>query len=286
MLVRICFTLLLLVPIVLIAYDYRSIPAAKGKRTWNLTVNSGVFYAIAYNLIFLAQEIFLVMGKVYLGLSSTLYHNNHTWDGYHENAALMQGLGAAGIFVLGIIFLIAYVAFRWNTNWQLLVLWIAYHGLIQSIPQVFVAFFAPTTDVGQAFGWLRLSEGTIVLLAVCAIILAPIFSWVFCKLMTQYTDDTTTPGGLRNHIVNIAVLGAGLGTLFILPFRILPLSQIVGPIVLFVFFVPWLWALSTRIAPMRKVSHDLDSGIRVLPITILVLLLGIFQLILAPGLTF
>ena len=73
---------------------------------WPLIINSAVLYALAFNLIFFIQELFLALGKRWLGLKAYLYHNNHGWDGEHPQAALAQGYGAASIFICAVIFLL------------------------------------------------------------------------------------------------------------------------------------------------------------------------------------
>ena len=122
-------------------------------------INSAVLYALAFNLIFFLQELFLGLGKKALGLEAFLSHNSHTWAGEHPTALLMQGSGALAILLIGLICL---AIFRFIQNsksiWKLFVLWLAFHGLILSIPQVMIAYFDPGTDVGEALvGYLNLA---------------------------------------------------------------------------------------------------------------------------------
>lgn len=99
---------------------------------WPLVVNSAVTYALSFNLIFFIQELFLVLPKAMTpGLRPTLFHNNHTWSGDNPLAALFQGTGALAIFITGIICLAILPLLRQRSPIiRLLVIWLAYHGLI------------------------------------------------------------------------------------------------------------------------------------------------------------
>src|SRR5262245_15805300 len=49
---------------------------------WRLTAASALTYALAFNLVFFLQELALVVPKALTpGLTATLYHNNHNWEG-------------------------------------------------------------------------------------------------------------------------------------------------------------------------------------------------------------
>jgi len=59
-------------------------PPASTPREWRLTIASALVYAVAFNVTFFVQELFLVLPKAFTpGLRPTLYHNNHTWEGTH-----------------------------------------------------------------------------------------------------------------------------------------------------------------------------------------------------------
>jgi hypothetical protein len=156
--------LLLVVPIVWGIYGFIR---TKGTRTkvgypgFTLILNSAVLYALAFNIIFFIQELFLALGKRWLGLKAVLYHNNHNWYGSHPMEGLAQGYGAFAIFITAIIcFMIARVM-KDSKHWmQLFFLWMAFEGFAQSIPQFITAFMAPDTDTGQAFTYLGLSQRT------------------------------------------------------------------------------------------------------------------------------
>src|ERR1700733_13788686 len=68
---------------------------------WALAITSALLYALAFNLIFFIQELFLVLPKAFTpGLRPTLFHNNHRWEGDNSLASLFQGTGALGIFLI------------------------------------------------------------------------------------------------------------------------------------------------------------------------------------------
>lgn len=70
---------------------------------WKLAIASAFLYALAFNLTFLIQELFLVIPKALTpGLRPILFHNNHTWSGENPLAKLFQGTGALAIFVTGL----------------------------------------------------------------------------------------------------------------------------------------------------------------------------------------
>src|SRR5437868_115959 len=82
-----------------------------------LIINSAVLYAIAYNLIYFIQEVFLAWGKYLLGLKAFLYNNNHSWRGTHPQVRLAQGYGAIAILCAGIIFSILFFRIRKSKRW-------------------------------------------------------------------------------------------------------------------------------------------------------------------------
>jgi hypothetical protein len=47
---------------------------------WKLAITSALLYALAFNLTFFIQELFLVLPKALTpGLRPILFHNNHRW---------------------------------------------------------------------------------------------------------------------------------------------------------------------------------------------------------------
>lgn len=293
-LVRIFFSFLILGPIVLGLLNFRKnrkviVPQ---KTTHHVAlINSAVLYALAYNVIFFLQELFLVFGKKALGLKAYLYHNNHGWDGAHPMTSLMQGSGALAIFVIGLICLVWFRVIRNSQGiWKLFVLWLAFHGLIQSVPQVMVGFFDPNTDVGQALiGYLDLNQTLLVVLSIASIIAIVLISIWFSRPLLEFAPtevELDNPKMRLTYVRFIAVGAALLGCIFIIPFRIPPISQIIGPFILFIFSIPWIWSIAARIENIRPIPNSVNEKIRWEPILIMLGLLVVFRFVLAPGVTF
>ena len=294
LIVQICFALLLVVPMIWGIRNwlkYKGYSVSTAPFSYATVINSAVLYTIAFNLIFFLQEVFLVLGKKALGLEAHLYHNNHTWEGEHPMISLMQGSGALAIFIIGLICLLIYRFIpNFKSVWKLFVLWLAFHGLIQSIPQVTIAYLDPETDVGDALvGYLQLSEPILIFLALASIIATAMLSIWFGKPLLKFASvetDLNTPKVRFKYIRFIAVSAAIIGGVLIVPFRILPMSQAITPFVVFAFSVPWIWAAAAVSKPVRGTSSGINEKIYWLPIAFLGLLLIFFRLVLVPGVAF
>ena len=122
-LVEIFLGFLLLGPVVWTIYNkvkYKELFSPKGIANYAVIINSAVMYALAFNIIFFLQEVFLVLGKKILGLKAFLYHNNHEWIGEHPMTSLMQGSGALAIFLIGLISLVILLRIRNSKSiWKL-----------------------------------------------------------------------------------------------------------------------------------------------------------------------
>jgi hypothetical protein len=254
-------------------------------------INSAVLYALAFNLIFFLQELFLVLGKKALGLKAFLYHNNHNWVGEHPIALLMQGSGALAIFLIGLLCLIIFRFILYSKSiWKLFVLWLAFHGLIQSIPQVMVTYFDPGTDVGEALvGYLNLGQPFLLILAITSATATAMISIWFSRQLLKFASndvDLSNPKLKFRYIRFIAVGAAFIGSILVVPFRIPPIGQAITPFIIFVFSIPWIWASAAVSKPNIRTSKRINEKIFWSPIILLVLLLIFFRLVLAPGLEF
>ncbi|MBK3520059.1 hypothetical protein [Carboxylicivirga marina] len=292
--VQVFFAILLIGPVLwgLINWNwYKGVSAPKGIVAFTSLINSAVLYALAYNLVFFLQELFLVLGKKALGLEAYLYHNNHTWEGEHPLMSLMQGSGALAIFLIGLICLIIY-RFIANSpsNWKLLILWLAFHGLVQSLPQVTVAYLAPETDLGEALvGYLNLSQPLLIALAIMCILTIPMINIWFSRLLLEFAsrdDDLNNPRARFKYIQFIAVGAAFLGSILVIPFRVPPISQAITPLFVFVVSIPWIWSSANVAKHIKHTPNRINEKIYWTPIVLLILLLIFFQLVLAPGVKF
>ena len=272
-------------------FKYRDLASPGGIIKKATVINSAFLYALAYNLIFFVQELFLTLGKRALGLKTFLYHNNHTWEGEHSMSGLMQGSGALAIFLVGLICL---VIFRFVSNsrseWKLFVLWLAFHGLIQSIPQIIAAALDPGTDVGEALaGYFNLSPFLLTVLAGVSTLLTALVSIWFCRPLLGFISKghhLNNPRIKLNYIRSIAVGGALLGSVLVVPFRIPPMSQAITPFIVFVFSIPWTWSAAPTSRAIAHTPNRINEKILWGPIVLLALLLIFFQLVLAPGVEF
>jgi hypothetical protein len=269
---------------------YKGTSAIKNIVNYNTMINSAVLYALAFNLIFFLQELFLVLGKKALGLKAFLYHNDHTWIGEHSMTSLMQGSGALAIFLIGLISLVIFRFINSKSILKLFVLWLAFHGLIQSIPQVMVAYFDQGTDVGEALvGYLNLSQPFLIILALMSMSATVVISIWFSGQLLEFISINVDFNNAKvkfKYIRFIAVGAALMGSMLVIPFRIPPLSQVISPFIVIVFSIPWIWSAAAMKKPIVPMSSRINEKTYWSPIVFLVLLLVFFRLILAPGLEF
>lgn len=270
---------------------YKGTSAPKHIANYPTLINSAVLYALAFNLIFFLQELFLVLGKKALGLKAFLYHNDHNWVGEHSKTLLMQGSGAAAIFLIGLICVLLFRLIPYSKSiWRLFVLWLAFHGLIQSIPQVMVASLDPNTDVGEALvGYINLSQPSLLIMAITSIIAIAVISIWFSRQLLDFVNsdvDLNNPKVKFKYIRFIAVGAAFIGSILVVPFRIPPMGQAITPFIVFVFSIPWIWSAAACSTPVTHKSNGINEKIYWSPIILLVLLLIFFRMVLAPGLEF
>jgi len=287
--------LLLVVPVAWGIYGYfksRSVnkPPSTSIATfspWPRIINSAVLYALAFNLIFFIQELFLALGKRWLGLKAQLYHNNHNWDGNHPMEGLAQGYGAAAILIVAIICLFIARGMKRSSHWmQLFFLWMAFQGFAQSLPQFITATMAPDTDTGQAFTYLGIGDtlgflisalGIIIMLAICAA-----YSRYLLQLAPN-TDFTNHAGKRFAYLFKIAVLASLIGIVLIIPFRIMPWDRALAPVFVTLFSIPMVFANGWAVKNINPVNSKINKKVFIVPVILLVIVLLVFQLILAKG---
>jgi len=254
---------------------------------WPLIINSAVLYALSFNLIFFIQELFLALGKKWLGLKAFLYHNNHSWEGSHPMERLAQGYGALAILITGMICWFIARRMKRSSHWiQLFFLWMSFEGLSQSIPQFITAKMAPDTDTGQAFTYLGIGNTTGYFICIAGIISMLMIGASFSRYLLQlapsvnYTDDAAKRFG---YLFKIAVLASLAGIVLIIPFRIMPWKQVMAPIMVTLISVPMIFANAWRVKAVNPVNNDVNKKIYVLPVLTLIIVLIIFQFVLAKG---
>jgi hypothetical protein len=258
---------------------------------WRLTIVSALLYTLAYNVTFFMQELFLVVPKALTpGLDPTLYHNNHTWTGDHPLASLFQGTGALAIFISGVIF--AFML-RWrqaSSTLRLFFIWMAYHGLFQSLPQVVIGAINPGNDVGMAMDYFEMGSGAKTFWAVVALgSIPPLAIWLLHRLlgMAEDVSQIETPGARTKFVFLAGTLPAIVSILLIVPFRIPreTIEVLLPPALATIVGMAWMQAGAWRAkgvvyegaAPVGSITY---------PLIAVVVLLAIFQLVLRSGIRF
>jgi hypothetical protein len=287
--------LLLVVPVAWGIYGYaknRSIakPVTTSLTTfsvWPVIVNSAVLYTLAFNLIFFIQELFLALGKRWLGLKAQLYHNNHNWDGNHPMEGLAQGYGAAAIFIVGIISLFIARSIKRSSHWmQLFLLWMAFQGFAQSLPQFITAQSAPDTDTGQAFTYLGVGKVAGIVIAVSGVIIMLTICAAYSRFLLQlapHTDMTNHATKRSGYLFKIAVLAASMGIVMIIPFRIMPWDRALAPIFVTLFSIPMVFANGWAVKNINPINSKINKKVFIVPLVLLVIVLLVFQLVLSKG---
>lgn len=269
---------------------------ADGQQTVDcrLVVSSALLCTLAFNLIFLVQELFLVLPKALTpGLYPTLFHNNHDWVGKNPLARLLQASGAMTILLVG------FGALGWlykrppqTRGSYLLLIWLAYHGIYQSLPQVVVGSFLPQNDVGMSMDYLRFSPLLRQLSALTALMLIVTVAIRLSEPLLNLAVDEPRIDSLAKRswfMFQVATLPGLLSVFFILPFRV-PGSVdqvVIVPVAVTWIGISWLQANAWR-TKVRWVNAPLEGSpipVRTPLIALLVLLL-FFQLILRPGVPF
>lgn len=283
--------LLLLIPIIWGVYGFISTKGQpKSKISYPgfaLILNSAILYALAFNIIFFIQELFLALGKRWLGLKAVLYHNNHNWYGSHPMEGLAQGYGAFAIFITAIICLIIARTMKDSRHWiHLFFIWMSFEGFAQSVPQFITAFMAPDTDTGQAFTYLGLSQTTGWIIAFAGIIFMLVIGTLFAKFLLQLAPSTVFTENAKarfGYLFRIALLASVIGIILIIPFRIMPWYRAMAPVFVTLLSIPMIFAHAWKIKSLAPVDNEINKKIFIAPIILLIALLLVFQLVLAKG---
>lgn len=290
------FATLMIGPVFLALWGYfkwKKIAIHKPDDKWDwrpTLINSSVLYALAYNVMYFIQELFLALGKKWIGLKAYLYHNNHNWVGEDPRDDLMQGLGALVIFILGILLLILFFRIRKSRHWtSLFVLWLAYHGLIQALPQLSTVPMDRGSDVGQAITYLQLEPVVDFLISYASIIAIIALAYGFSRWFMQFTRvNLTLDHGFKRFrsIFFIVLLPAVFGTMILFPYRIMPINRYQMTVMLLLVCVPAIFAFSWLIKGVKPIENEVNHKVVITPIILSVLMLLFFQLVLAPGVVF
>ncbi len=253
---------------------------------------SALLYALAFNLTFFVQELFLVLPKALTsGLRPTLFHNDHKWEGVNLLASLFQGTGALAIFLTGVVCaLLLRRGQGRSTAIRLFLFWMAYSGLFMALPQVVIGAVSPQSDVGMAMAYLELGATTKTAAALVALAAIPLISVRLRGLLLDLAGDMdhiASAKGRRLFLFKIATLPSLLAIPLIILFRIPRewIEVLMVPVVVTVIGVAWIQAGAWRINGSRPGDGSAVGSIA-WPLGAVLFLLLIFQLLLRPGIRF
>jgi hypothetical protein len=269
-----------------------AVPQPAPPWNWTLTINSALLYALAFNLTFFIQELFLVLPKALTpGLRPTLFHNNHTWQGDNPLASLLQGTGALAIFLSG---LLCALLLRRRSDpsitVRLFLIWMSYNGIFQSLPQVVVGAINPRNDVGMAMTYLGLTATARTLAGLVALAAMPAAALWLARPLLNLAENPASVASTRartGFVFRAGTLPALGAILLIIPFRIPRefVEVVVVPAVVTATGVAWLQAGAWRVSGLKP-SGGTGCGSIAYPLGALLILLIVFQLILRPGIRF
>jgi hypothetical protein len=259
---------------------------------WKLTLNSALLYAFAFNLIFFIQELSLVVPKAFTpGLRPTLFHNNHLWQGDNPLASLLQGTGALAIFLTGLIcaFLLKRGVGRSATA-RLFLIWMAYNGFLQSLPQVVVGSVEPENDLGTVMHYLQLGAPAKATAAIAALIaIAAAALWLRRPLLSlaQSAEEIQTARARSAFMFRTATLPALMAIPLIIPFRIPRnwIEVVAVPVVVTVAGIAWIQGGASKVAGVKAGATPGPQSNAYAFAALLILLL-LFQFVLRAGIRF
>jgi hypothetical protein len=268
------------------------VPASAPPWDWKLTITSALLYALAFNLIFFIQEFFLVLPKALTpGLRPILFHNNHRWEGQNRLASLFQGTGALAIFVTGLIgaLLLRRRPPR-SASLRLFLIWMAYSGFLQSLPQVVIGSVEPKNDVGMAMDYFHLGIAAKTVAALVALIAIPVVALSLrgaLLSLAQSADDIASSRARAAFMFRVATAPALAAILLIIPFRV-PRNWVevaAVPLVVTVIGIAWIQAGAWAVEGV-KAGATLSSKSSAYAFGVLLILLLVFQFVLRPGVRF
>lgn len=253
---------------------------------WGPVLNSAFLYALAFNLTFFVQELFLVVPKALTpGLAPVLYHNNHGWTGDHPLDQLFQGTGALAIVVMAaLVALWLRVRPPRAALFRLFLIWMVFHGFLQALPQVPIGMMDPNTDTGRAMTWLAIGPAAGLALSFAALAAIPAVALWLARQMARLGGEAAPVA----FLFRTGVVPALIGILLVIPFRVpaaIP-AVVLPPVLVGIMGTGWMLAAGWWIGRGRSGGAALPDRLSAWPPVLLVLLLAFFQLVLRPGVAF
>jgi hypothetical protein len=255
---------------------------------WRLIASSTFLYVLAFNVTFFIQELALTVPKGMLpGVTATLHHNNHHWEGDNPLTALLQGTGVCAIL------LVAACAAAWlhlraprRQGGRLLLVWMVYNGFLQALPQFAIGSVDRENDVGMALEYLGVLPAARLTLGVAALLAMPIVALSLAPSLLAFADTAARVASARARsafMFSLAMLPALIGIVLIVPFRVpRNLLEVLGPpVVVGLSGTAWMQAAAWRLRRVTPVPGPPPAPLY--PFLALVALLAFFQLVLRPG---
>lgn len=259
-------------------------PVAPDSRSgWRPLASSTLLCALAFNLTFFWQEIWLVVPKALApGLDPVLYHNDHNWTGANPLAELLQGTGAIGTLAIGLVFLALLAGVRRvSVTWRLFFFWMAFQGLFQSLSQLAIGTLLPGNDMGRALVWLGLGQSAKTALLVLAVALMAAAGAALARFWPAVSQRTRR---FAWHMLGATMLSI----LLVIPFRVPrePIEVVLIPLAVNLIGLGWLVLGAALTRPSRGSRATLAAATLAGPTIALALTLLFFQLVLRPGIAF
>jgi hypothetical protein len=145
---------------------------------------------------------------------------------------------------------------------------------------------APDTDTGQAFTYLGFSQTTGRVISIAGIIIMLIIGSLFSKYLLQLaplSSITKNASSRFGYLFRMAVIASVIGIILIIPFRIMPWDRATAPVFVTLLSIPMVFAQAWKVKPMETIDSNVNRKIFPVPVMFLVILLLIFQLLLAKG---
>jgi hypothetical protein len=173
---------------------------------------------------------------------------------------------------------------------RLMLLWLAYCGVIMALAQVVIGAINPQADVGRAMIYLQVPGGMRRLAAGLVLLLIPAFAlWLSRGIPRSSAQLDDSPPGAR-HVFAVATLPALLALPIIVLFRVpREFAEVaIVPALFVIAGIPWMQAGAAFMKPHAHSPREPTLPSRALPWlwAATVALLAVFQLVLRPGIRF
>lgn len=252
-------------------------------------INASLAMALAFNAVYFVQEFFLAWPKSLLpGVEAVVYHNNHGWSGEHPDIILYQGAGALAIIILGLLLsVLGQVAGNRLKGFHPILWWSACMALGLGLVQVPIAAMHPDNDVGQAFDFLALSATVRLLLAFLCCATAIAFGlWLHKPLLAMAPPGALTTARARViYVLKFAMLPLVLGSLIAWANRAPPIGHLTMPLFSGLFVLPWTLAVAALMPPPSAATDRVHRAWDWRLLIVSLIVLAIFRLVLAAGLS-